>query len=65
MHAPGSHGLLTPGRPVDRGLAVFALAALVLRVAVLVAVPVVIAYRVSAALLRRVVGRPRRAEPPP
>jgi hypothetical protein len=64
VHAAGSQGLLTPGRPVDRGLAGLAIAALVLRVAVLVAVPAVIAYRIAAALLRRVVDRPRSAEPP-
>lgn len=63
VHAVGSQGLLTPGRPVDRGLAALAFAALVLRVAVLVAVPVVIAYRLAGALLRRVVARLRSAMP--
>jgi len=66
-HAAGSQGLLTPGRPVDRGLAGLALAALVLRVAVLVAVPAVLAYRIAAALLRRLVAgsaSPEQAEPP-
>jgi hypothetical protein len=72
-HAAGSQGLLTPGRPVDRGLAGLALAALVLRVAVLVAVPAVIAYRIAAELLQRLIARsrpapraggPEQAEPP-
>jgi hypothetical protein len=56
-HAAGSQGLLTPGRPVDRGLVGLAIAALVLRGAVLVAVPAVIAYRIAAALLRWRVAR--------
>ena len=72
-HAAGSQGLLMPGRPVDRGLAGLALVALVLRAAVLVAVPAVLAYRIAAALLRRLVARsgpaprpasPEQAEPP-
>ena len=57
LHAAGSQGLLTPGRAVDRGLAGLAFAALVLRIAVLVAVPAVIAYRIAAALLRRLIAR--------
>jgi hypothetical protein len=65
VHATGSRGLLTPGQPFDRWLAGLALAALVLRVTVLVAVPAVIAYRVAEALLRRLVERSRRLRTAP
>jgi hypothetical protein len=74
VHAVGSQGLLTPGRPPDHGLAMLALAAVVLRVAVLVTMPAMIAYRIARALLRRLVARippamprdetPRLVEPP-
>lgn len=68
VHAAGSQGLVTPGRPPgrppDRGLVVLALAALVLRVTVLVAVPAVIAYRIAAPVLRRLIARRRRRPAP-
>lgn len=67
VHAVGSQGLLTPGRPADRWLAGLALAALVLRAVVLIAVPAVVTYRIVEPLLRRPLDRwlRRRPGPPP
>jgi len=68
VHTTASAGPFTPGRPVDRGLAGLVIAALVLRVTVLIAVPAVIAYRIATALIGRVRRRsdqtPRAEQPP-
>ena len=65
-HVVGTGGFATPGS-LDKGLAVFALVMLVMRITILVGVPLVVTYRIVHRLFRIGRGAPdgaRTGEPP-